>query len=67
VSTQDKAQNAAEKGAGKVKEGLGKVTDDKSSKPKVRPIKQKATSKTPAKSSKALSKNNARIRIASPA
>jgi uncharacterized protein YjbJ (UPF0337 family) len=30
MSTEDKAKNAAEKGTGKVKEGLGKATDDKS-------------------------------------
>jgi uncharacterized protein YjbJ (UPF0337 family) len=30
MSTQDKAKNAAEKGTGKIKEQLGKATDDKS-------------------------------------
>jgi uncharacterized protein YjbJ (UPF0337 family) len=30
MSTQDKAKNAAEKGAGKIKEQLGKATDDES-------------------------------------
>ena len=30
MSTQDKAKNAAQKGTGKVKEQLGKATDDKS-------------------------------------
>jgi uncharacterized protein YjbJ (UPF0337 family) len=30
MSTQDKAKNAAEKGAGKIKEQLGKATNDES-------------------------------------
>ena len=30
MSTEDKAQNAAEKGTGKIKEKLGEATDDKS-------------------------------------
>ena len=34
MSTQDKVKNAAEKGTGKIKEQLGKATDDKSLEPK---------------------------------
>ena len=61
MSTQDKAKNAAEKGAGKIKEQLGKATGDESLEAEGQADQAKETSKTPGKKSKTPSKSNARL------
>ena len=61
MSTQDKAKNAAEKGAGKIKEQLGKATGDESLEAEGQADQAKGNLKDAGKKSKTPSKSNARL------
>jgi uncharacterized protein YjbJ (UPF0337 family) len=59
MSTQDKAKNAAEKATGKIKEQLGKATDDKSLEAEGQSDQAKGNLKDAGERSKTPSKGNA--------
>ena len=61
MSTQDKAKNAAEKGAGKIKEQLGKATGDESLEAEGQADQAKGNLKDAGEKSKTPSKSNARL------
>lgn len=66
MSAEDKAKNAGQKATGKVKEGLGKATDDKSLEAEGHADQAKAHLKDASEKVNTPSKSNVRLRVASP-